>query len=454
MSGIKQNLYQATIYVWGVDPRGSHTKLFGGNQGHSSIKLRFPKDSRGQELINKYCKQIPYNLITEHGSTYFEVYFSPWQKNEQELQQASISKLMSEGFEDGDEEEFEYLKKDQSLIHLKTFTEDKLEARRNKHYDYDKNTSFDYLDIYMQDIKYRKNTDKSKNKHITLSPLSFKSHVDSAEIKVEKILNAIEDYEKEISQLVENIHALQANLHTEKSKNKPFKNINIQQIEEKITNNEKEILFCEQEIVRLYEENKTTLNLDKYIKIGKEPDTMVQLPVVDIHKDSKESGLNLEAMLKQMHKAVTQKDEHKVIYNSNILSLSILEKGMAPNSNLLTKKTSSTKKVYDAAIKMEKELYHTKGIPDLKVAVQKLEWIANTPQPIQTFISVLKQIKLYFNNKLENLTTIIRHPKQYLSKKSVLFNQEKKSEIKQHDETHKKTKQEHHISKTIDHKKQ
>lgn len=60
MSGIKQHLYQATVCVWGVDPRGSHTKLFGGNQGHSSIKLRFPADKRGHELINTVNK---YHII-------------------------------------------------------------------------------------------------------------------------------------------------------------------------------------------------------------------------------------------------------------------------------------------------------------------------------------------------------------------------------------------------------
>lgn len=64
--------------------------LFGGNVGHASIKLCFPADKRGQDLINMYCKNknkpIPYETIVKQiGSnekkTYiscYEIYFSAW----------------------------------------------------------------------------------------------------------------------------------------------------------------------------------------------------------------------------------------------------------------------------------------------------------------------------------------------------------------------------------------
>lgn len=66
----KWNEYQATIYTWGTVPRRNGViqaalhKLSGRNVGHTAIKLRFPADKRGKELINKYLKSKEFNGLS------------------------------------------------------------------------------------------------------------------------------------------------------------------------------------------------------------------------------------------------------------------------------------------------------------------------------------------------------------------------------------------------------
>ena len=71
---LNNDLHKATVQVWGTSSVGPK---------HASIKLSFPADQKGRQMIDAYCKpaQIPYraiNVVGQHAnSKYFEVYFSP-----------------------------------------------------------------------------------------------------------------------------------------------------------------------------------------------------------------------------------------------------------------------------------------------------------------------------------------------------------------------------------------
>jgi len=62
----------AKIQTWGtVDQENNglihflDSELFGGNVGHAAIELTFPKDTKGEQLIEDYCKNSNTNKNKE-----------------------------------------------------------------------------------------------------------------------------------------------------------------------------------------------------------------------------------------------------------------------------------------------------------------------------------------------------------------------------------------------------
>lgn len=376
------NLYEATVYTWGVKVRGASklkhqvgVKLFGGNVGHASIGLLFPANQATDKLVENYLEhdnfmlKVPYEKISRNITIdgkikklyFYQVYFSVWESPDYEQQPIYL---------------------------CRTLLEDSIAARARKNYNFKRNAP-DYADIEYRNIK-----GLLRKKRITLPPMLAIITPGDNNPNAKEIQQILKKFTKIYNDIIKNkdeIYLLKL------SKNKNLSDA----IEEK----EAMVANLEYEFEQLYETNKN-LNLDRYIKIGEAPDGKICLPVINSEntKFTNGSGLELENMLKTMRTIIDDKGHFNfnkkncssttlTILNSGILDKD--RKWMAKHVPKVAKyldksawlfKMLTPQSVYNAAYDMEKRIMRRKRI------TQPIKGLIK-PGPVKNFISQLKIFK-------------------------------------------------------------
>jgi len=194
-------------------------------------------------------------------------------------------------------------------------------------------------------------------------------------------------------------------------------------LNEKIDEKQKLIEKLEENIIDLYNDKKHELLLDKYIKIGQDPDSIVYLPITDKENTNLSilhEGLNLENMLKKMRdilEEATKFNLHKKNCSSTVLT--ILNSGInTEDQKTIGKNVPEVKdyqdtsdpffkmltpqSVYNAASSMDEKFMQQQGITtkekNIKKAIKKLQ-ISRKSISIKLFTRLLTKIKEYFVNK-------------------------------------------------------
>ncbi len=388
------NLYEATVYTWGVKVRGAsklkHSVgaiLFGGNVGHASIKLCFPADKRGQDLINMYCKNknkpIPYETIVKQiGSnekkTYiscYEIYFSAWPGPE-------------------------------TKMYLNTLLDDQLTAIKGTNYNYKKHAP-NYPE---SQIEHRISKGLLRKKNITLPPMllirrpednkSFTSEINKLLDQFEEMFSKIKNNQDEIYKL--NLELKKIN----KSKKSPTTTIQqtINNINKTIEEKKDNTISLNNRMEKLY--NKEQDLIKNYITLGKTADSKLYLPMIDTKniQPFQQPGLDLENMLKTIRDIVDDNQDFELDQkNCSSTTLTILNSGildkdrkwMAKHVPKVAKyldksawlfKMLTPQSVYNAAYDMEKRIMRRKRI------TQPIKGLIK-PGPVKNFISQLKIFK-------------------------------------------------------------
>lgn len=451
-----QDLYQATVYTWEVNPRKSHklktvtnAKLFAQSLGHAAVSLTFPANVRGDELIKQYVLQsgsekelIPYEKINNKNGLVYKIYFSGWNIELPDQRMYLSSSLIS----------------------------DQLNERYGKNYNYEKYfPEFNKAEIQQRTAK---GISKFLNKKLTrLPPIitilnkelhleiqqylnsNKKINMDTPQKELKSILLQFKQLEHKILEKDKQIYALKTQLKVKKYKKLSHiiseldksheeqdqlkKNQILNKISEKnkliineffekreeIQDKAEDMFELQENIAELYQQNCKKLNLDAYVKIGHIPQGIIHLPIIDKKNlnHEKAQGLDLEEMLKKMKEiaedTTSQFDLHKKNCSSTILA--ILNSGIDPKDKKTIGKHVPTVKdyqdasdpffkmltpqsVYNATSSMEEKFMQKQGIKtkekNIKKAIKKLQ---NSRKPIyiKVFTRLLTAIKEYFVDK-------------------------------------------------------
>jgi hypothetical protein len=163
----KEELCQATVYTWGTAPRkhnlsgGIRSKLYGGNVGHAAIKLRFPVDERGDDLIKKYLdSQKIYKVVSIAN-----------EPNEKDMKKGTVYLLKNE-LNDKENNTFNYCFLSDGV--KKKYTHelnDKSEKNRQLHIVQEIFSKNGFIQM-SQKLKYQKISDKYYEVYFSVFPAS------------------------------------------------------------------------------------------------------------------------------------------------------------------------------------------------------------------------------------------------------------------------------------------
>ncbi len=449
--------YKVTVLAWGTQhgdaklTKQIQNKLHGGNVGHAAIKLTFPVDQRGADLIKQYCLDKGQPTIPHEIKTKTETIVT-YKKNKQGdilFDEKGVAKTeKKEKKTSYYEVYFSWWPAEDSPFFLNDLDTDKKHERLGVHVPW-------HPDADPTRIQERRSHGLLSSRMITLGPAMVVNYPKMPASKEctslaqcrdqdlqEKILH-YNKYQKELkevdrSKLIVNFltvyekawflnnqysdqkNFLEKKLEKLKSSNGSSNNVSEetkQQIEQQIEDlfQKERSAEDEKEKISKYFKKRFGKEITEYISYGRKPDAEIDLPLVDHQSlDSDNAfGLELENMLSKMRDISTDNVGFDLYRkNCSATSLTIINAGIRDEDRPWMAKavgsvTSDFKdqnswlfrmltpqSVYNSSLRLEKNIIkHNRSLQGISQPVH------SEPMLLTKFYSIVSTIKKLFTHK-------------------------------------------------------